>query len=257
MQTKNTNETGGKGGNSVQRGGTVIKSLSALGDAIKDGQIDEFALLVRKGIDTWRTAGKLLLDMTNKDPGAMKRIQERSGLSHSVLMTFARIGRNEIWPPLLVDNSLGSQRLQQCNYDEQKKYAAEPIEVAIEWRGEKIKTAKRTISELSRYECGIVFSETGGIRTLEQQAFRLRNPSEKKVEDLDARAEVKNQSVRLVNVDIGYFSIVQKPDGSVTCEPCGKSPIAQPVCVSPNGQGFRSAIVLYYKQEMKYGNWTL
>jgi hypothetical protein len=154
MQTKNTNETGGKGGNSVQRGGTVIKSLSALGDAIKDGQIDEFALLVRKGIDTWRTAGKLLLDMTNKDPGAMKRIQERSGLSHSVLMTFARIGRNEIWPPLLVDNSLGSQRLQQCNYDEQKKYAAEPIEVAIEWRGEKIKTAKRTISELSRYECG-------------------------------------------------------------------------------------------------------
>ena len=252
MQTTNTVKTDVQNGEVIQRGKQIIKSLSGLGEAVPDSQIDKFSLLVRQGIDTWRTAGKLLLEMTNKDPGAMERIQERSGLSHSVLITFARIGRNEIWPPLLMDSSLGVQKLLQCNYDDQKKYAADPIEIAYSWTGGKIKTIKRNVSELSRAECAIVFSNNGKIHTLEQQAFRLRSPSpEKKLADLDPRGEVKNAAVRMVNVDIGYFSVVQAPDGTVTCEPCGRSPIAQPVRVIPNGTGFKSAIVLYYKQEMK------
>ena len=106
--------------------------------------------------------------------------------------------------------------------------------------------------DVGRAECAIVFSDKGAVRTLEQQAFRLRSTApEKKLADLDPRAEVKNAAVRMVNVDIGYFSIVRKPDGTVTCEPCGKSPISQPVRLIPNGKGFESAIVVFYKQEMK------
>ena len=252
MQTQNPDKTDAESSAPLQRGTTVVKSLAALGTAVLDSQIDKFALLVRQGIDTWRTAGKILLEMTNKDPGAMQRIQERSGLSHSVLMTFARIGRNEIWPPLLVDGSLGAQKLLACHYEDQKKYASEAIEVAYSWAGGKIKTIKRQVSELSRAECAIVFSDKGTVNNLEQQAFRLHSPApEKKLADLKPNAEVKNAAVRMVNVDIGYFSVVQAPDGTVTCEPCGKSPIAQPVRVIPNGRGFKSAIVIYYKQEMK------
>ena len=252
MQTTNTDKTDEKNGLASTRGTTVVKSLAALGVAILDSQIDKFALLVRQGIDTWRTAGKLLIEMTEKDPSAVVRIKERSGLSDAMIQTFARIGRNEIWPSLLADNSLGAQKLLLCRYDYQKKYASEPIEVACEWRAGNIKTVKRKVSELSRAECAIVFSEKGTVHTLEQQAFRLKNPKpEKKAADLDPYGEFKNPAVRLVNVDIGYFSVVQSPDGKVTCDPCGRSPIAQPVRVVPNGKGFRSAIVLYYKQEMK------
>ena len=252
MQTKNTNQADEKTGNALPRGTTTVKSLAALGSAVLDSQIDKFALLVRQGIDTWRNAGKLLVEMTEKDPSAVARIKERSGLSDAMIQTFARIGRNEIWPSLLADSSIGAQRLLACHYEDQKKYASEPIEVAYEWRGGNIKTFKRKVSELSRAECAIVFSDKGAVRTLEQQAFRLRSTApEKKLADLDPRAEVKNAAVRMVNVDIGYFSIVRKPDGTVTCEPCGKSPISQPVRLIPNGKGFESAIVVFYKQEMK------
>ena len=250
MQTTNSGKTGDESRATIQRSATVIKRFAGLAVAVLDSQIDEFALMVRKGIDTWRTAGKLLIEMSSKDPSVVPRIRERSGLSDSVIQTFCRIGRNEIWPPLLADNSLGAQKLLGCHYDDQMKYATEPIEVAIEWKGGKIKTAKLPVSKLSRFECAIVFAEDGKIRNLEQQAFRLREP-EKKTTDNDPNGEPVNKVVRMVNVDIGYFSVVQSPDGKVTCEPCGKSPVAQPVRVIPNGKGFRSAIVLYYKQEMR------
>lgn len=251
MQTTNTDKTGGKNNEAAQRGPTVVKSLAALGEAVLDSQIDKFALLVRQGIDTWRTAGKLLIEMTEKNPSAVAQIKERSGFSDAMIQTFARIGRNEIWPSLLADSSLGAQKLLACHYEDQKKYASEPIEVAYEWHGGNIKTVKRKVSELSRQECAIVFSLDGRINNLEQQAFRLRTPAPKKMDDLDPRGEAKNAAVRMVNVDIGYFSVVQQPDGTVTCEPCGRSPIAQPVRVIPNGKGFKSAIVIYYKQEMR------
>lgn len=246
MQTTNTVKTGSENNQAPCSGTTVVKSLAALGTAVLDSQIDKFALLVRQGIDTWRNAGKLLVEMTEKDPSAVARIKERSGLSDAMIQTFARIGRNEIWPSLLADSSLGAQKLLACHYEDQKKYASEPIEVAYSWAGGKIKTVKRKVCDLSRAECAVVFSNNGKIHTLEQQAFRLRSPApEKKLADLDP------PPVRMVNVDIGYFSVVQSPDGTVTCEPCGRSPVAQPVRVIPNGKGFKSAIVLYYKQEMK------
>ena len=252
MQATDTAKTNGASSQASGRGATVVKSLAALGSAVLDSQIDKFTLLVRQGIDTWRNAGKLLVEMSKSDPSAMARIRERSGLSDAMIQTFARIGRNEIWPSLLADSSMGAQKLLACHYEDQKKYASEPIEVAYEWRGGNIKTVKRKVNELSRAECAIVFSDKGTVHTLEQQAFRLRSPApEKKLADLDPRGEVKNAAVRMVNVDIGYFSVVQAPDGTVTCEPCGRSPIAQPVRVIPNGKGFKSAIVLYYKQEMK------
>ena len=253
MQTTNSIKAGNQVRATSAGGGTVVKSFTQLGAAVLDSEIDKFTLFVRQGIDNWRNAGKILVDMTKKDPGAVARIKERSGLSDAMIQTFARIGRNEIWPPLLVDSSLGARKLLECHYDEQKKYADAPIEVAYEWKGGKIKTVARRVSELSREECARVFGDGGKINTLDQQAFRLRdNQPEKKVEDLGKRDQSPAfPAARLVNVDIGYWSVVQGPDGKVMCEPCGRSPVAQPVRVIPNGKGFKSAIVLYYKQEMK------
>lgn len=191
--------------------------------------------------------------MTEKNPEAVARIKERSGLSDSIIQTFARIGRNEIWPPLLVDSSLGARRLLECKFDEQKKYADDPIEVVTEWKGGKIKTVKRRVSELTKQECAVVFSNNGHVNTLEQQAFRLRGEPEKKLSDLPKydRDPPKNHVPRMVNVDIGYFTLTIGPDEAITCTPCGRSPVAQPVRVLANGKGYKSAVVLYYKQEVR------
>lgn len=256
MQTTNQNQTGTETVE-IQRGRAVIvKSFGALKDATIDADIDKFALMLRQGIDTWRNAGKLLVDIAAKQPNIFDLITKRHPhISRATLETFARIGRNEIWPPLLADSSLGARRLLECHYEVQKRYADEPIKVAIAWKGGTIKTVEKRVSELSRAECSMVFGEDGKINTLDQQAWRLNrnmracHPQASAIGPNDPAPAYP--APRMVNVDIGYFSLVIQPDGTIKCEPCGKSPIAQPVRVVPNGTGHKSAIVVYYKQEMK------
>lgn len=252
MQATNTTQAGSAAVQAAGRSNGTIKSFDDLAVALTDAEIEHFALNIRQGIDHWRTAGKLLVEMTKKHPEAMARIREKTGLTDSVLQTFARIGRNEIWPPLLVDSSLGARKLLECHYQDQKRYADEPIDVVIEWKDGKTKTVKKKVSELSRSECAVVFDGRGGINNLDQQGFRLRGEPPAKLETLKRSDPAPvYQAPRAVNVDIGYFSVVMQPDGTVTQEPCGKSAMAQPVRLVKNGKGYQSAIVLYYKQEMK------
>lgn len=252
MQTKNTDQAGDEDVKAYGRSDVTVKSFHDLASALTDAEIEHFALNIRQGIDHWRTAGKLLVDMTKKHPEAMTRIREKTGLSDSVLQTFARIGRNEIWPPLLVDSSLGARKLLECHYQDQKRYAEEPIDVVIEWKDGKTKTIKKKVSDLNRAECAVVFDGRGGINNLDQQGFRLRGETPMKLATLKHSDPAPvYQAPRAVNVDIGYFSVVMNPDGTVTQEPCGKSAMAQPVRLVKNGKGYQSAIVLYYKQEMK------
>lgn len=250
MQTTNTNQTGSKGVQASSRSSTAVKSFTDLKGALIEKEIDSFVEQVNKGIDAWRKAGQILVELSRRQPDIFRLIQARHpSISESVLQTFARIGREEIWPPLLVDASLGARKLLECSYAEQKEYAEKPIKVAIAWDGKTIKTKDVKVQELTKQECAVVFSE-GSINTLDQQAWRLRGGTHPGNNQPDSPSQVY-VAPRLTNVDIGYFSLVIQPDGTIKCEPCGKSTVAQPVRVLSNGQGYRSAVVVLYKQEMK------
>jgi hypothetical protein len=241
----------------VNGGGvTTLKSFGDLKEATTLKQIHTFADQIRKGIDSWRTAGSILVELARTETDIFKKIQAvHPNISTSTLETFMRIGRKEIWPPLLADSSYGARRLLECNYDLQKEYAEKPIDVAIEWSGDKIRSKKVRVSEMSRSEVSIVFDGSGGINNLEQQAFRLpaafRSSKPMPVVVHDPVKPITYRAPQKVNVDIGYFSLVIQPDGKIICEPCGKSPIAQPVRVDASAGGCKSAIVVYYKQEVK------
>lgn len=211
--------------------------------------MDRFAELLRKGIDTWRTAGQVLVEMARTTPDIIKRITERHPhISASTLETFMRIGRNEIWPPLLADSSYGARRLMECNYDLQKEYAQKPIEIAVEWRNDKIRTTTKKVSDLSRSEAAIVFNGNGGINNVEQQAFRLPRSSCGTSKPVETIVPIEAPVVRRKNVDIGYFKMVIK-DGLVTCEPCERSTTAQPVRVVGDSRTGMMATVVFYRQE--------
>ena len=229
-----------------------VKSFGDLKEAVLEKDIDKFAKLVRQGIDTWRTAGQILVQLAASTPDIIKRITTRyPHISESTLDTFLRIGRNEIWPPLLVDSSYGAKRLLECNYDLQKEYAQKPIKVAVSWRDGEIKSVEKKVSDLSRSEAAIVFDQRGGINNLEQQAFRLPGSSRTPAHTpAPVVAPIKYSAPRTVNVDIGYFSVTVK-DGIATCVPCGKSAIAQPVRVQKNVNGELSGTVVFYKTETK------
>lgn len=214
-------------------------TLEAIQQTNQQQTIDTFYSLFRSGCEAWEEAGRVLVKFCEDTKDAFKLIrQKHPGISLETLHTFARIGRREIYPPLLIDPSPGAKKLLECPYEEQVKYSKEEVEVAVSPFGREIQTVKKKVSELTKSEAVVVF-DTGAIRSVEKQQFRIK-------ESRKTPAQVP-VTVTHKNVDLGYFQISIDPGGKITCTPCGKSPIAQPVRVMPHGTGHKSAIVLYYR----------
>lgn len=211
-----------------------IDLTEAVGSNAKE--IDLIVSDIRLGGEAWLRAGERLVKLHRIDPGVIDKIATKHPeLSHEILVNFLRIGRHEVYPPLLAAaNKPGVSKLLDMPYEVQKRYAHEPIEIAVEWGKGKPKTIKKSVSLLTPREAGMVFAETG-VRTIEQQAFRLR-------ESVAPKPQCEGK-----NVDIGYFSLSADKDGKVTLTPCAKSSIAQPVRVIDNGTGWKSAIVVFYR----------
>lgn len=179
-------------------------------------------------------------------------------ISTSLLQTMAAIGRNEIWPWLLLDSSIGARALLLCSYDLQKKYSEEPTEVVIAWDGQKMKTVKKKISELNRAEVARIFPGDGTMNDLDKQAWRLKTPSDRlqtlaKSGISPAVLAIKAEPYsppRLVNVEMGYFEIALQQDGKLQCKPCDKFSNAQPVRLMSIGKEWTTKIFLY-KQTSK------
>lgn len=95
-------------------------------------QAREFASLVQRGIDAWLEAGRLLVDMLDKDPEARSVIMESSpDITEEILARFEAIGRKQVHPKTLLNNSPGMRRLRNLPYSEQEKYIVDTVPVLI------------------------------------------------------------------------------------------------------------------------------
>lgn len=205
-------------------------------------RIGEFAALVQKGIDAWTKAGELLVAILEEDPTCFEKITGTfPEISTDMLQAFERIGRKEIYAPLLADSSPGARRLLEMPYALQETYCRKPIEVAVAWKNGHIKSLKKRIGELSRAEVAIVFGRDE-INSLDAQAWRLKEES--KVLNPDPVTSV-------TTTEVGYFSITCDKAGKVNFEPCAKSLIAQSVLLYPASDGWKSAIVLIQRVKPK------
>lgn len=202
-----------------------------------DAQILKFAQLIQGGIDAWTEAGKILVILIEKDSFCFAKIRASfPEISTDMLRVFERIGRKQIYAPLLADNSPAARHLLEMPYELQKKYFKEPIEVAVSWKNGVIKSAKKFLSELTKAEVKMVFGD-GDIHSLDAQAWRLK----------DATSPPKKITAESKTVDIGYFSLSADKAGNVTIMPCGKSSLAQPVRVIPSKDGWKSAIIVFQR----------
>lgn len=200
----------------------------------------QFCKLVQDGIDCWKKAGEILVQMKSADPEIFDRLSEsHSFLTREVLEGFERIGLGQIYAPLLADTSAGANMLLKCPYEVQEKYYREPIDVAVEWSPGKISSVKKRVSRLSKKEVRMVFSHEGSINNLEQQAFRLKQIDPKKNGEKDSTT----------TVDVGYYSLTVRPDGEVEVKKCAKNLIAQPVMVVPSETGYKTSVIVFYKMK--------
>lgn len=151
-------------------------------DTSKD--IAKFSKLVSDGVKAWTQAGKLLVKIVEDDPEAYdKLVGGDLGLTRAHLAKFEAIGRGQIEPRLLLNGSVGYQRLAKAPVSEQKRALDEGIKLYEPTPdGE---TTHRIVrpEDLNPFEASQVFAAGGALRSPEEQrAYLAKRESRKKTE---------------------------------------------------------------------------
>jgi hypothetical protein len=143
-----------------------------------DSRIEEFCQLIKSGIDSWKRAGKILCQLLEDDPAIFGKIVDgRPYLTRETLESFARIGRRELYPYLVVDGSPGARRLARLPYRDQERIYESRVAVVVRQKGITEQKFKR-VFELTAPEASRVFNCTG-LRTVQEQMHLLAQPKRK------------------------------------------------------------------------------
>lgn len=142
-------------------------------------KIETFSSLVQQGIDAWTRAGALLVEMIESDPKCRESIIEQCpDITEEILSRFEAIGRKQIHPQTLLNNSPGMRRLRRLPYSEQARYVSEPVELLVQ-KPDGPQKLKVAIKNLTANQAMQVFG-THGVRTPEAQRAWLESNSGKK-----------------------------------------------------------------------------
>lgn len=146
---------------------------------LTQAHVRTFVDLLEQGVEAWVKAGKLLVQMLERNPNTYVIIlKECPRLSISLLLTFERIGRNELHPNLVLDTSIGAKQLLSLPYPLQDKYYKETIPVVVALDGKRQPVIQRKLyHQINKEEARRVFA-FGKLRTVEEQAAMI--PAQKK-----------------------------------------------------------------------------
>lgn len=96
-------------------------------------KINEFLHHFREGVEAWKKAGTILVDLVESDPHVYDYItRECPSMTPGILDTFERIGRGQILPTLAMDSSPGVTRLKRLPISAQSRYETEPVPLIVE-----------------------------------------------------------------------------------------------------------------------------
>lgn len=141
--------------------------------AKEPADITRFVKLVQQGIDAWTEAGKHLVVMIEQDKDFLMTMRKaHPEISMDMLTVFERIGRKQIYAPLLANSSQGARALLELPYDVQQKYCTGLVPVVVKRSGNYV-TERKRLDELNRSEVKQVF-DFDCVVTAERQEKRLR-----------------------------------------------------------------------------------
>ncbi len=127
-------------------------------------QIVQFTDLIQKGIDAWTDAGALLVKMLDANPSTRSIILEScADITEEILARFEGIGRKQIHPKTLLNNSPGMRRLRDLPYSEQERFLSTPVPLVIR-KGGSTDVLQVSIQNLTSDQATQVMS-SDGVRT--------------------------------------------------------------------------------------------
>ena len=96
-----------------------------------DIRIAELQQAIYTGVEAWKKAGQLLVEMIENDGLALADIAEKTELPLDVLSQLEKIGRNHLLPQLLLAEYPAARKLERLPMSEQSRLMIEPVEVML------------------------------------------------------------------------------------------------------------------------------
>lgn len=95
-------------------------------------EIEELKKHIAAGIESWIKAGQIVASAVDKDPRWIEKACEADpSIPAEVLHRFEQIGRRQIVPSLLLNDSPGYKRLRRLPYAVQERFSREPVELLL------------------------------------------------------------------------------------------------------------------------------
>ena len=130
--------------------------------------IDEVGTLIFKGVECWLKAGEIIAKNMDENPDFIEQVSDRyPDISTETLYRFEQIGRKQLCPALLLNDSPGVRRLRKLPFELQSKYATDPIPLLTE-SGETLSVDVRNLTPEQALQ---VFSSDHIRSPGEQRAF--------------------------------------------------------------------------------------
>lgn len=96
-------------------------------------RIREFVTALQNGIDSFTTAGKILVDLVDSDPHVYNYIiQECPTISTDLLSKLEMIGRGILLPSIAMSDSPGAKHLGKLPLSVQERFEHEPVPVIVQ-----------------------------------------------------------------------------------------------------------------------------
>lgn len=136
-----------------------------------ESTIEEFLKCLKAGIQCWELGGQILVELYERDKTVFSKILKHAPfLTTETLMSFLRIGYGKLYPPLLLMRKCPAERqLVTAPIETQRRALTQPIEVVVDDKPAKPIVKQLHVTELGKQTCALVFSNTGKIRSKQEQ----------------------------------------------------------------------------------------
>jgi hypothetical protein len=144
---------------------------------VLESKIDQFISNIKLGVQFFKTAGELLVQLLDEDPYVFERIIKHSSedwLTVDVLHTFEQIGRNQLAVEAIFLPKHVIDRLLELPADKQVEIATKPVSVVAGTRHGRHSVIQKSARNLSKKESARVIGPNG-VRTPEEQAELLNS----------------------------------------------------------------------------------
>lgn len=131
------------------------------------GRIAELQQAIFTGVEAWKKAGQLLVEIIEQDGLALGEIAEKADLPLDVLAQLEKIGRNQLVPQLLLSEYPAARKLERLPMSEQERLMLEPVEVMVMKEGQP-DTLRVPVRHLTGAQVKQVFA-SNHVRTLSEQ----------------------------------------------------------------------------------------